>query len=78
MPMLAGIRANVEWDLEKKIFEWRIPLDELLSGVIDDLVRVCVTEHRDNNMRPEWVGNLSRLTDSAMTRSYCISPSGAS
>ena len=57
MPMLAGIRANVEWDLEKKIFEWRIPLDELLSGVIDDLVRVCVTEHRDNNMRPEWVGN---------------------
>jgi hypothetical protein len=57
MPMLAGFRANVEWNVEKKVFGWRIPLDELLEGVIDDLVRVCVTEHRDNNMRPEWVGN---------------------
>jgi hypothetical protein len=57
MPMTAGFRANVIWDLGAEQFEWRIPIDELLDGVIDDLVRVCVTEHRDNNMRPEWVGN---------------------
>jgi hypothetical protein len=57
MPMLAGFRANVEWNLEAGVFNWRIPPDELLEGVMDDLVRVCVTEHRDNNMRPEWIGN---------------------
>ena len=57
MPMLAGFRANVDWNLQQRRFSWLIPPDELLEGVIDDLVRVCVTEHRDNNMRPEWVGN---------------------
>jgi len=57
MPMLAGFRANVDWNLAEGHFAWRIPTDELLDGVIEDLVRVCVTEHRDNNMRPEWVGN---------------------
>lgn len=56
MPMVAGFRANVIWDLEAEQFEWRMPIDDLLKGVIEDLVRVCVTEHRDNNMRPEWVG----------------------
>lgn len=57
MPMLAGFRGNVRWNLEGGEFGWHVPPDELLAGVIDDLVRVCVTEHRDNNMRPEWVGN---------------------
>ena len=57
MPMLAGFRANVDWNLMERRFGWLIPPDELLEGVIDDLVRVCVTEHRDNNMRPEAVGN---------------------
>ncbi|HEV7508671.1 MAG TPA: AIPR family protein [Thermoanaerobaculia bacterium] len=57
MPMLAAFRANVYWDLAKAQFGWLLPLDEVFDGVIDDLVRVCVTEHRDNNMRPEWVGN---------------------
>jgi predicted Zn-ribbon and HTH transcriptional regulator len=57
MPMLAGFRANVDWNLAEGKFQWRMPPDELLEGVIEDLARVCVTEHRDNNMRPEWVGN---------------------
>ncbi len=56
-PMLAAFRANVDWDLDNGTFNWRLPLDQLLDGVIDDLVRVCVSEHRDNNMSPEWVGN---------------------
>jgi hypothetical protein len=57
MPMLAGFRANVDWDLPRMRFQWRIPLETLVEEVIDDLVRVCVVEHRDNNNRPEWVGN---------------------
>ncbi|MHC4063879.1 MAG: AIPR family protein [Planctomycetota bacterium] len=56
LPMLAAFRANVDWDRSASRFEWFMALDEVLPGVIDDLVRVCVGEHRDNNMRPEWVG----------------------
>lgn len=55
-PMLAAFRANVDWDLPKQKFEWKVPLEELLERVIDDLVRVCVTEHRDNNLPPDKVG----------------------
>jgi hypothetical protein len=55
-PMLAAFRANVDWNLPKRKFEWKVPLEELLPQVIDDLVRVCVTEHRDNNLPPDKVG----------------------
>jgi hypothetical protein len=55
-PMLAAFRANVRWDLEKGIFAWKLPLDELLDTVIGDLVRVCVSEHKTNNLRPDQVG----------------------
>jgi len=55
-PMLAAFRANVDWSLEKRRFEWKRPLIELVPQVIDDLVRVCVTEHRDNNLQPDKVG----------------------
>lgn len=55
-PMLAAFRASVAWNLEENKFTWIVPLKELLPAVIDDLVRMCVTEHRDNNMGPEWVG----------------------
>jgi AIPR protein len=55
-PMLAAFRANVRWDLENGLFAWKVPLDELLDAVIVDLVRVCVSEHKDNNLRPDQVG----------------------
>ena len=55
-PMLAAFRANVSWDLQRGKFEWNVPLKKLLPGVIDDLVRVCVTENRDNNLQPDKVG----------------------
>ena len=56
LPMLAAFRANVRWNLDEQIFEWKVPLDELLPAVIADLVRVCVIEHRDNGEKPEDVG----------------------
>jgi hypothetical protein len=55
-PMLAAFRANVDWDLHRRHFEWKVQLKELVPLVIDDLVRVCVTEHRDNNLQPDKVG----------------------
>src|SRR5260370_2301136 len=55
-PMLAAFRANVDWDLHRGRFEWKVPLRELVPQVIDDLVRVCVTEHRDNNLQPAKAG----------------------
>ncbi len=53
MVMLAAFRANVDWDLEENRFEWRMPLDDLLPLVINDLVRVCVQEYRDNKVKPD-------------------------
>jgi len=55
-PMLAAFRANVEWDLQQRKFEWKVPLARLVPAVIDDLVGICVTEHRDNNLQPDKVG----------------------
>jgi hypothetical protein len=55
-PMLSAFRANVDWDLDKGRFEWQVPLDQLLDEIIADLVEVCVTEHRDNNLKPDMVG----------------------
>ena len=55
-PMLAAFRANVIWDLQRTKFEWKLPLEKLVPKVIDDLVGVCVTEHRDNNLQPDKVG----------------------
>ena len=55
-PMLAAFRANVEWDLQQGKFEWKVPLAKLVHAVIDDLVGICVTEHRDNNLQPDKVG----------------------
>jgi hypothetical protein len=55
-PMLAAFRANVDWDLVQSKFQWKVPLEKLVPKVIDDLVRVCVTEHRDNGLQPDKVG----------------------
>ena len=53
MVMLAAFRANVDWDLKNGVFKWKVPIDELLPLVIDDLVRVCVQEYRDNRVKPD-------------------------
>ena len=53
MVMLAAFRANVDWDLGNNRFTWRVPLDQLLPEVVDNLVRVCVQEYRDNKVKPD-------------------------
>lgn len=53
MVMLAAFRANIRWDLAKNCFEWKVPIDDLLPAVIDDLVRICVQEYRDNKAKPD-------------------------
>jgi AIPR protein len=55
-PMISAFRANIDWDLETGRFEWYMPLDDLLKKVFNDLVEVCVTEHRDNGLKPDLVG----------------------
>lgn len=55
-PMLAAFRANIKWSTDGSQLEWKVPIEKILSDVIDDLVGVCVVEHRDNNMRPELIG----------------------
>jgi hypothetical protein len=32
-PMLAAFRANADWDLTKRKFEWKVPLRELVPQV---------------------------------------------
>lgn len=54
-PILAAFRADLKVDDKGKL-EWRVPLEKILPEVIDDLVGICVSEHRDNNMRPELIG----------------------
>lgn len=56
-PMLAAFRANLRTTPGTDRVEWKVPLPDILPQVIDELVGVCVVEHRDNNMRPELIGN---------------------
>ena len=58
--MLAAFRANLSKD------GWIAPLEKILPDVIDDLVSVCIREHKDNNMRPEFIGK----RESAYSQTY--------
>lgn len=66
-PMLAAFRANLKRDAKDQL-SWRVPLDKLLPDVIEDLVGVCVVEHRDNNMRPELIGKRESAYGQCYTR----------
>jgi hypothetical protein len=67
-PMLAAFRANLKRSENGKSFEWRVPLAAILPDVIEDLVGVCVVEHRDNNMRPELIGKRESAYNQCYTR----------
>ncbi len=54
-PMLAAFRANVNWDSQAGTFTWKKNLSVLVPAIIDDLVGVCVTAHKDN-IAPDKVG----------------------
>ncbi len=56
MPMLAGFRANVEWNKPKGSFSWTVPVDELLDECIEKLVLGIKEVHEQENSRPEYVG----------------------
>jgi hypothetical protein len=56
MPMLAGFRANVQWNKPKGTFSWTVPLDQLVDKSIDQLVRGIQEVHDQENSRPEYVG----------------------
>jgi hypothetical protein len=56
MPLLAGFRANVEWNKPKGSFRWIVPIDELLGKCIDRLVLGIKEIHEQENSRPEYVG----------------------
>ena len=66
MPMLAAFRANVKWDLKRDKFSWKLPVEEVLTGVIDEMVRICAQVHEDNKSHPEFVGK----KDEAYARCY--------
>lgn len=55
-PMLAAFRANLKWSKDNRELEWIVPLKQILPDLMDDLVGICIVEHRDNNMRPELIG----------------------
>jgi hypothetical protein len=56
MPMLAGFRANVDWNRPKGTFSWIIPIDELLDSCVEQLVAGIQEVHEQENSRPEYVG----------------------
>jgi hypothetical protein len=56
MPLLAGFRANVEWNKPRGSFSWIVPLDDLLDACIDSLVLGIKEVHEQENSRPEYVG----------------------
>lgn len=56
MPMLAGFRANVEWNKPRGTFSWIVPIDELVDSCIDRLVPGIKEMHEQENSRPEYVG----------------------
>jgi len=59
MPMLAGFRANVDWNKPKGTFSWIMPLDELVDACIEGLVLGIQDVHEQENSRPEYVGRNS-------------------
>lgn len=56
MPMLAGFRANVEWNKPKGSFSWIVPINELVDSCIEKLVLGIREVHEQENSRPEYVG----------------------
>jgi hypothetical protein len=66
--MLSAFRANLKKTDDGKSYEWRVPLDKILPEVIEDLVGVCVVEHRDNNMRPELIGKRESAYNQCYTK----------
>lgn len=59
MPVLAGFRANVRWNVPKGSFSWIVPIDELVDMSIEQLILGIKDVHEQENSRPEYVGRNS-------------------
>ena len=59
MPMLAGFRANVNWNKGRRTFSWIVPIDDLLESCVENLVLAIQDVHAQENSRPEYVGRNS-------------------
>lgn len=62
-PIISSFRANVNWDSERGVFEWKVPIAKLLPTVIDELVRICVNSNKEVGA-PDKVGKQSSVYDS--------------
>ncbi len=68
-PMLAAFRANLKYSENNiKRLEWRAPLEKILPEIIDDLVGICIAEHRENNMKPELIGKRESAYNQCYTK----------
>jgi hypothetical protein len=78
-PMLAAFRANLKVSQDGKSLEWKVPLTKLLPEVIDSLVAVCVSEHKENALRPELTGKKESAYSRCYTRvQLCLAKRGES
>jgi len=59
MPILAGFRANVDWNKPRGSFRWIVPIDELLNRSLEQLILGIKDIHEQENSRPEYVGRNS-------------------
>jgi hypothetical protein len=55
-PLLAAFRANLRWNLEKEVCEWRVDPYELLPLVINPIVGVCVQARKGEGLEPDELG----------------------
>jgi len=53
--MLAGFRANVNWNKPKGSFSWIMPIEELIDACIEPMVLAIRDVHEQENRRPEYV-----------------------
>lgn len=63
-PILSAFRANIKWDPSNKVFEWIVPLDELLDLTMPDLVKVILTAKTKDEKAPDKIGKDSAIYDS--------------
>lgn len=55
-PLLAAFRANLRWDLEHGVCEWRVDPFKLLPQVINSIVGVCVQARKGEGLESDELG----------------------
>ncbi|MCI0366574.1 MAG: AIPR family protein [Phycisphaerales bacterium] len=55
-PLLAAFRANLRWNLEGGVCEWRVDPFQLLPQVINAIVGVCVQARKGEGLEPDELG----------------------